>query len=150
MSSREIGDLSLEMQVLFNRLNDKVRRDTWFLRNGISLLLICTYRSEEEQAKLYAQGRTTPGRKVTNAKWSKHNATTPQGKPASLAFDGLLLRRGTAIWGTSGDGVDDDPSDDDKDDLEAWQRYGAHAKSVGLVWGGDWKLRDYPHCEMSE
>ncbi len=35
---------------------------------GYPLALFEGYRSPERQAELYAQGRTTPGRKVTNAK----------------------------------------------------------------------------------
>src|ERR1035437_10098898 len=38
-------------------------------------LISCTYRSNDEQTMLYNQGRTTPGKIVTNAKagQSKHN-----------------------------------------------------------------------------
>src|SRR4051794_28761989 len=43
--------------------------------DGPSVVLTCTYRSGEEQNKLYAQGRTTKGPKVTNAQagHSAHN-----------------------------------------------------------------------------
>jgi peptidoglycan L-alanyl-D-glutamate endopeptidase CwlK len=39
------------------------------------VILTCTHRTNQEQADLYAIGRTKPGRKVTNAKpgQSKHN-----------------------------------------------------------------------------
>lgn len=151
MASREIRDLSPTMQVLYNRLNDKVRRDPWFQRAGVSTLLICTYRPDEEQAALYAQGRTKPGKIVTNAKpgKSKHNCKTPQGAPAAEAFDLALLRNGKITWSTAGDGIDDNPDDDFKDDLEAWQRVGAHAKTVGLKWYGepDAAFREFPHFQ---
>lgn len=151
MSSREIKDLRTDVQVLYNKFFDKCRRDTWLLRNGISILLTCTHRSNEEQARLYAQGRSTPGKVVTNAKpgQSKHNATLPTGAPASLAFDVVPLRHGKPIWGTSGDGIDDDPTDDDKDDREAWERIGAHGEAVGLKWAGRWtSFKEYPHFEV--
>lgn len=35
---------------------------------GLGVLVTCTYRSDDEQNALYAQGRTKPGPKVTNAK----------------------------------------------------------------------------------
>jgi len=28
-----------------------------------------------------------------------------------------------------------------------WQQLGAAAKAQGLVWGGDWTFRDYPHIQ---
>jgi peptidoglycan L-alanyl-D-glutamate endopeptidase CwlK len=151
MASREIRDLHPALQVMYNKFHDRCRRDTWFLRNGITILLTCTYRSHEDQARLYAQGRSTPGSIVTNAKpgQSEHNTTTPQGAPASQAFDIVPLRHGKPVWGTAGDGIEDDPTDDHKDDLEVWQRCGAHGKAVGLEWAGDWtKFREFPHFQM--
>lgn len=139
MASREIKDLSPVMQVLYNKFYDRVRRDTWFLKNGISLLLICTFRSNEEQTKLYAQGRTTPGSVVTNAKAgkSKHNTTTVSGAPAAEAFDVVPLRNGKPIWGTEGD------------DLEVWNRVGEHGLAVGLKWYGSAgsPFREFPHFQ---
>ena len=35
---------------------------------GIDVLVTCTWRSGAEQDALYAQGRTTPGKRVTNAR----------------------------------------------------------------------------------
>lgn len=153
MASRDIKDLHPDVQVLYNKFFDKCRRDTWLARNGISILLTCTYRSNEEQNQLYARGRTAPGPIVTNAKagQSKHNATTPQGKPASLAFDVVPLRGGKPVWGTSGAGVNEDDSDDATNDLEVWQRVGAHGKAVGLEWAGDWtRMREFPHFQLSK
>lgn len=153
MASREIRDLSPRMQVLHNKFIDRCRRDPWFQRNGITILVYCTYRSPEEQARLYAQGRSAPGRVVTNAKagQSMHNRQTPQGDSASEAFDFVPLRHGKPIWGTAGDGIDDDPSDDHKDDLEVWQRCGEHGRAVGLEWAGDWKrFREFPHMQNPE
>jgi peptidoglycan L-alanyl-D-glutamate endopeptidase CwlK len=151
MASREIRHLSPAMQVMFNKMHDRVRRDPWFQRAGVSMLLICTHRSNEEQAELFAQGRTKPGRIVTRAKPGKsaHNAETPQGEPAAEAFDVAMLRNGKITWGTSGDGIDEDPGDDLRDDLEAWQRLGEHGKAVGLRWYGDpdAAFREFPHFQ---
>lgn len=117
--------------------------------SGIDVLITCTYRSNAEQAELYAQGRTKPGRKLTNAKpgQSKHNHTV-DGLPASLAFDVVPLRHGKPVWGTSGNGIDSDPTDDDRDDLELWQRVGAIGEAAGLSWAGRWtSFREFPHFE---
>lgn len=117
---------------------------------GLDVLITCTWRSNTEQDALYAQGRTKPGRIVTRAKGgqSSHNFML-NGVPASLAFDVVPLRHGKLIWGTSGDGVDQDPTDDDTDDLELWQRVGAIGKACGLKWYGDptASFREYPHLE---
>lgn len=154
MASREIRHLSQDMQVLYNKFNDRCRRDTWFLKNGITILLICTYRSNEEQDALYAQGRTKPGAIVTNAKAgkSKHNVTLPDGTPASEAFDVLPLRNGKPVWGTSGDGIDDNDADDHRDDLEVWQRVGEHGVAVGLKWYGSpgSPFKEFPHFQNPE
>ena len=42
------------------------------INKGIKFSLSCAKRSDEEQARLYAQGRTTPGEIVTWVKHSKH------------------------------------------------------------------------------
>lgn len=140
MSSRSIGDLSARMQILCQRHLDRCRRDTELLRRGIEVVVICTYRDNAEQARLYAQGRDpgVPGKIVTNAKpgQSAHNKTNPQGKPAAEAYDVMVLRHGKPVWGMSGDGIDNNPADDNTDDLEIWQMVGAHGQAVGLQWYG--------------
>ncbi len=151
MASREISALSTPMQALYNRFFDRCRRDPWMLKEGVTVLLTCTYRSDEEQARLYAQGRTAPGRIVTNAKpgKSKHNVRNAQGLPCAEAFDVVPLRHGKPVWGTSGDGVDENDVDDTLDDLEAWERVGAHGVAVGLKWYGSpgSPFKEFPHFQ---
>ena len=106
---------------------------------GIDLVVTCTFRSHEEQAALYAQGRTAPGRIVTNAKpgQSKHNHMEGS-VPASLAFDVVPMRMGKPVWGTAGA------------DGELWRRVGALGKAQGLDWAGDWvRFKEFPHFEVS-
>lgn len=139
MASREIKHLRDDVQVLFNKFFDRCRRDIWLLKRGVTVLLTCTYRSNEEQDRLYAQGRTLPGRIVTNAKagQSKHNVTTASGAPAAEAFDFVPLRSGKPIWGTEGE------------DGKIWERCGAHGEAVGLKWAGRWtRMREFPHMEV--
>lgn len=95
--------------------------------------LTCTHRSNEEQARLYAQGRTAPGPEVTKAKpgQSKHNSLP------SEAFD--------IAFKNSDGGLD-------------WSEYlfkdfAEIVKPLGVKWGGDfgWKPGegwDKPHFEQ--
>lgn len=102
---------------------------------GINLLITCTYRSNEEQADLYAIGRTAKGKIVTNALpgESKHN-NMEGGAPASLAFDVVPLVAGKPMWDASN---------------PVWQVVGSLGESVGLKWAGRWKrMREYPHFEI--
>ena len=99
---------------------------------GIDVIITGTYRSIEEQNRLYAIGRTVPGKKVTNAKGgqSMHNYR--------LAFDCVPLRHGKPVWGTTGD------------DLKLWQQVGAIGKAVGLSWAGEWKtFREFAHFQWT-
>lgn len=84
-------------------------------------------RTFDQQAALYAQGRTAPGKIVTNSKpgSSFHNF--------GCAVDTCFI------------GPDPFPSDD-----KIWQRYGDLAKAHGFVWGGDFhSILDRPHVELS-
>ncbi|CAB5187476.1 Peptidase M15B, partial [uncultured Caudovirales phage] len=83
---------------------------------GIDLLITSTYRSNEEQAALYAQGRTKPGAIVTNARPgdSYHNWR--------CAFDVVPLRNGKPVWSTSGP------------DGDLWRKIGEMGEAVGLEW----------------
>ena len=90
------------------------------------------HRTHEEQARLYAQGRTMPGRIVTNARPgdSVHN-TLP-----SQAFD-------FCPWPV------------DWDDIVSFGVVAGVFKRVGweigldVQWGGDWdKFVDYPHVQV--
>lgn len=68
--------------------------------NGLKILVTCTYRTDAEQDRLYAQGRTEKGKIITNAKGgqSEHNFKI-NGKPASKAFDIVPLNsKGACIW----------------------------------------------------
>lgn len=128
MSSRKLTDLHPQMQPMVTRFLANARAA------GIDLLVTCTYRSNEEQAALYAIGRTKPGRIVTNAKpgRSTHNNTL-NGKPAALAVDVVPLRDGKPVWSAS------DP---------VWKRVGEIGEKVGLEWAGRWTtFREYPHFQ---
>lgn len=111
---------------------------------GIDVLITSTYRDGESQNALYAQGRTKPGKIVTNAKAgdSWHNWR--------CAVDFVPLRNGKPVWGTSGNGLDNSPADDNTDDLELWQRIGGLAEKHGLEWAGRWKkFKEFAHVQYT-
>lgn len=97
---------------------------------GIYVLITQGYRSIAEQNELYAQGRTKPGKIVTNARggYSYHNF--------GLAFDIVIQNAdGSLCWSVA-----------DK----RWKTVGAIGKSLGLEWGGDWRdFPDYPHFQLT-
>jgi peptidoglycan L-alanyl-D-glutamate endopeptidase CwlK len=92
-------------------------------------------RTWDEQAKLYAQGRTIAGKKVTNAKpgQSIHNY--------GLAVDICLMIDGkTASWDTA--------KDWDNDRIADWYECVKIFAKHGWEWGGNWKtFKDLPHFE---
>lgn len=104
---------------------------------GINIVIVQGFRTMEEQATLYAQGRTTAGSIVTNAKagYSNHNY--------GLAVDfALLMPNGVTVsWDTWRDG--------DYDGVRDWLEVAAIGKRLGFEWGGDWDtFIDMPHFEM--
>lgn len=138
LTSRKLDDLLLPAKIRAFAFLGEAKAD------GIDLLVTCTHRDAEAQDALYAQGRTAPGRIVTNARGgdSFHQWR--------VALDVAPLRHGKPVWGTAGNGIDDDPSDDDTDDLELWQRVAAIGERCGLEWAGRWKrLREFPHFQFT-
>lgn len=143
-NSRDIHDLLPVVKVRVQSMLARCAADPWLVQNGIKVLVTSTLRDHESQNVLYAQGRTAPGKVVTNAKggYSWHNF--------ACAVDVVPLRNGVAVWGTKGDGIDDNPSDDKSDDMEVWQRIASHAKAAGLEWAGDWvSFKEYAHFQFT-
>lgn len=102
------------------------------LLEGIDLLITSTYRDHESQNALFAQGRTTRGDIVTNARGgqSYHNYR--------VAFDVVPLRNGKPVWSTKGD------------DAKLWERVGQLGEYVGLEWAGRWKsFREFAHFQFT-
>lgn len=101
-----------------------------------------TLRTFAEQDALFAQGRSKPGKVVTNAKGgqSYHNY--------GLAIDIVLIldkdRNGTfetASW--------DLKTDFDGDGKADWMEVVQVFKRYGFEWGGDWKFVDAPHFQKT-
>jgi peptidoglycan L-alanyl-D-glutamate endopeptidase CwlK len=99
-------------------------------------IITCGYRTEKEQQKLYAQGRTLPGKIVTRIdgviQKSMHNFW-----PAR-AFDIAVMIDNKITW-----------------DTQFYKIVAEHIKKVAdklgikINWGGDWsEFKDYPHFEI--
>lgn len=129
--SRKLDDLHPRVRQMAERLLADAEAA------GIPLTVTFTLRSMATQAALYAQGRTKPGRIVTNARpgYSFHNF--------GLALDVVptsLLK--LPSWG-------DTPAHQKATDA-LWARVGAIGKAIGFRWGGDFKsIKDRPHFEWS-
>lgn len=109
---------------------------------GHELVVTCTYRSPEEQFKLFQQGR----RQLVDGSWvvdddsatrtvtgrdGYKDKSTHNSRP-SAALDFCLLIHGKVNW-----------------DLAQYRVVGEMAEARGLVWGGRWRtLRDGPHIEL--
>lgn len=94
--------------------------------NGITGNIISGLRSFQEQDALYAQGRTSPGNIVTNARagHSVHNF--------GLAFD-VGIFEGSRFLGES----------------PQYKAVGALGLELGLEWGGNWRtIVDEPHFQL--
>ena len=104
---------------------------------GIDIRITQGLRTIKEQDLLYAQGRTLPGKIVTNAKGghSMHNW--------GLAIDFALLHKDGTISYNMYEDMDNDKK---RDWLEVVEEF----KKFGFQWGGDWKnFKDYCHFEKS-
>ena len=97
--------------------------------DGIELLITSTYRDNESQNALYAQGRTEPGRVVTNAKGGQsfHNYR--------CAVDVVPLVNGKPDW----DGTH-----------PIWAKIGNYGKLAGLEWAGEWtRFKELAHFQYT-
>ena len=137
INSRDINKLHPTVLKGFIELRERVFRNPEFISflnslglqvNGLHLLGVSsTFRDEASQNALFAQGRTTPGAIVTNARggFSMHNH--------KLAFDIFLNSKGNE-----------------------WRHHiffrivGEEWVKMGGVWGGNWTgFVDRPHFEWS-
>jgi len=96
-------------------------------KHNLFFIVTSTYRSIEDQNKIYAQGRTTPGSIVTNAKGGQsfHNW--------KVAYDVAPIVGGKVVW-----------------DDALLSAIGYYGQQVGLEWGGSWKgFKDNPHFQLT-
>ncbi len=154
MASRDLNDLkpaTKERALNFLALADEA---------GFDVLIYCTYRSLEEQARLFRKGRSLLqiqkkadelltrwgrpdiasllmevgpqyGRKVTNA------APGQSIHNYKCALDGCPVIGGKPVW-----------DDETPEDAALWQEYGRLGIAAGFGWAGNWRhLKEKPHLQ---
>lgn len=122
INSRDIADLHPRVAAMCRAFIAACRKE------GIDVIITSTYRDAASQDALYAQGRTKPGPRVTNARagQSWHNYR--------CAFDFVPIIGGKAQW--------------NNDDL--LNRCGTIAEKVGLEWAGRWlRMKEKLHCQFT-
>jgi peptidoglycan LD-endopeptidase CwlK len=96
---------------------------------GLKVLVTCTYRSGEEQEALFAQGRTKPGPKVTNARagQSLHQYR--------VALDLYPMVNGKPDFSGK---------------VPEWHKIAAIMKKHGFDWAYEWKrFKEMPHFQYT-
>ncbi len=119
-SEKVIATLLPEVQPYARALVTKAGAD------GITIKVISGLRTYDEQNDLYAQGRTKPGRIVTNARggFSNHNF--------GIAFDVGVFEGSQYL-----------------DESPKYKAVGVLGMDLGLEWGGNWKtIQDEPHFQL--
>lgn len=122
INSRKIEDLIPAVAAMCRQFIDAGAKQ------GIDVLITSTYRDFEAQDALYAQGRTGPGVRVTNAKGGQsfHNYR--------CAFDFCPIIGGKPQW--------------NRPDL--FEQCGTIAEGLGLVWAGRFvTFKEMAHCQWS-
>ncbi|MDZ5713617.1 peptidoglycan-binding protein [Jeotgalibacillus haloalkalitolerans] len=124
-SVRNMGDIDSRIKDMTIEMIKRAYQE------GINVQISSGLRTNDEQNRLYAKGRTTSGNIVTNARagQSAHNY--------GLAVDYFLTdQTGTrAVWTVNAQ----------------WKRVAAIAKSMGFTWGGDWtSFPDASHLEYTK
>jgi len=123
INSRNLDDLLPAVKVRVEKFINSAKDA------GIDLLITSTYRDNESQNALYAQGRTKQGKIVTNAKGGQsfHNYR--------CAVDVVPLLNGKPVWDAEND---------------IWQKVGDFGIAAGLEWAGNWtKFREMPHFQYT-
>ena len=125
---------------------------------GFELLIYCTLRDLNEQAKLYRQSRSWSEIKVKIDKFRNrghnflaqiieevgqcngpHVTNAAPGESwhnYAEAWDAVPLINGKCAWKYG-------------DAKEHWEAYGEAVRQVGMYWAGDWiSFREYPHAQL--
>lgn len=110
---------------------------------NIAVRVVQGLRTFEEQAALYAQGRTKPGKKVTNAK----PGSSFHQYGLSIDFCFVIDKDNNSTFETiSWDTV----KDWDKDGIPDWKEVVKVFEDAGYEWGGRWAtIVDAPHLQKT-
>jgi peptidoglycan LD-endopeptidase CwlK len=154
MASRNLDDLRQDLRNRAHALLTRCKEE------NMEILIYCTLRSFEEQARLYCQSRAAEQIKAKadelSGRWGRKDLADmllrigPQagGKVTNagpgqsmhnygLAFDAVPLRAGKPVWQSV-----------KPEDKALWALYGKLGQEVGLEWAGNWtKFTEYPHLQ---
>jgi len=112
-TGHNVSDIHPKLKILQKKLIEECES------KGLLIRITQEIRTAEEQDRLYAQGRTTSGNIVTNARGSDYSSHHQ--------------------WGTAFDFCRNDGNDPYYDKDGFFSKVGAIGKSIGLECGGDWK-----------
>ncbi len=116
MTIRDINELTPLAQTACRLFMAKCREA------GLDIFITETYRPQSRQNELWEQGRTKPGKIVTDTMHSRHTSR----RAWDIACNGPIMY-----------------------DIDTLNKAGAIARSLGITWGGDWiKPVDKPHFEI--
>ena len=153
MPSRNLSDLYWKLEVVVRKALEIAKE------KDLKVLIICTYRSNQEQKALYSQGREDldivnsirlqcglakltekENKKVITWTLKSYHSTEPK----SMAFDFCIFYKNHIIWNIKAD-VNDNEIDDYKEFAEI-------CKSLdnNIEWGGDWKKKDWGHIQWKD
>lgn len=158
MASRQLNDLEPETRTQAYRLQAALNAAR------LNVVMYCTLRTIDEQARLFRQGRSIEMirekiqelRELGRADLAKviedvgpqygKRIVTMAGPGQSLhnygmAIDSVPLLGGKPAWNPN-DGTNDEA------EMSAWKRYGEIAEDCGFEWAGRWKwFREMPHIQ---
>jgi peptidoglycan L-alanyl-D-glutamate endopeptidase CwlK len=155
--SRSLVDLTDEIRLRAQTML------TLALEDGLDLLVYCTYRTPEEQARLYRRGRSLieieSRAQELSTDWQRPDLAEillevgPQygrrivtyaapGQSAHqyrVAWDAVPMRAGKPVWHT-----------EEQQDRDLWMRYGRVVESIRMDWAGNWseERREFPHAQI--
>ena len=139
MPDRNVDDLCPVVRLRLEKLQAAAAHEQ------IGFEVIFTLRTEAEQLALFAQGRKT----VDEVNRLRHDAVMPpiteeqNKRPVTweltsmhmfgCAFDVVLIKAREAVW----------------TDCPEYGRLGELGESLGLTWGGRWKVKDLGHFQYT-
>lgn len=126
MASRKLTDLSADMRPLAEAFIAECQRQ------GLDIVIICTYRDNIEQEAAYSCGASR-----CRGGQSAHNQVDVLKRPAAEAFDVGVIRDGKYV----GNGSDPD-----------YLRAGEIGEALGLAWAGRWagKIKETAHFQNAK
>lgn len=154
MASRSLDSLKPDMALIAQEVIDRCKD------RGVELLVYCTLRSPEEQARLFRRSRTLKEIETKAelfrlkgydfladilmdvgpqpGKLGAHVTNAGPGESFhqyGKAFDAVPMQDGKCLW---------------DNDWPQWLIYGDMVKAAGIYWAGSWRyFPEYPHAQDS-